>query len=83
MSDEINKAKAAGGVPAIIASVRAVSDEMGLVRGARTSPISSETALTLAMMAGTPPAAFALFISSDINFVLRKFCIDRSGVRCL
>ena len=36
MADEINKAKAAGGVPAIIASVKAVSDEMGLVRGART-----------------------------------------------
>jgi molybdopterin-dependent oxidoreductase alpha subunit len=36
MADEINKAKAAGGVPAIIATVKAVSDEMGLVRGART-----------------------------------------------
>ena len=36
MPDEINKAKAAGGLPAIIATVKAVSDEMGLVRGART-----------------------------------------------
>ena len=36
MADEINKAKVAGGVPAIIATVKAVSDEMGLVRGART-----------------------------------------------
>src|ERR1041384_754292 len=36
MSDEINKAKAAGGVPAIIASVKTVSGEMGLMRGART-----------------------------------------------
>ncbi|HEV8204454.1 MAG TPA: FdhF/YdeP family oxidoreductase [Pyrinomonadaceae bacterium] len=36
MADEINKAKAAGGVPAIIATVKAISDEMGLVRGART-----------------------------------------------
>jgi molybdopterin-dependent oxidoreductase alpha subunit len=36
MADEVNKAKAAGGVPAIIATVKAVSDEMGLVRGART-----------------------------------------------
>ncbi|HEU4933344.1 MAG TPA: FdhF/YdeP family oxidoreductase [Pyrinomonadaceae bacterium] len=36
MADEINKVKAAGGVPSIIAAVKAVSDEMGLVRGART-----------------------------------------------
>jgi molybdopterin-dependent oxidoreductase alpha subunit len=36
MADEINKAKAAGGVPAIIATIKTVSDEMGLVRGART-----------------------------------------------
>ena len=36
MSDEINKAKAAGGVPSIIAAVKTISDEMGLVRGART-----------------------------------------------
>ncbi|HEV8189771.1 MAG TPA: FdhF/YdeP family oxidoreductase [Pyrinomonadaceae bacterium] len=36
MADEVNKAKAAGGVSAIIATVKAVSDEMGLVRGART-----------------------------------------------
>ena len=36
MADEINKAKAAGGVPSIIAAVKAVSDAMGLVRGART-----------------------------------------------
>jgi molybdopterin-dependent oxidoreductase alpha subunit len=36
MSDEVNKAKAAGGVPAIIATVKTISDEMGLVRGVRT-----------------------------------------------
>ncbi len=36
MADEVNKAKAAGGVPAIIATVKTISDEMGLVRGART-----------------------------------------------
>jgi len=39
MADEINKAKVAGGVPAIIATVKAVSDEMGLlameIEGAR------------------------------------------------
>ena len=36
MSDQIKKSKAAGGVPAIIASVKALSEEMGLVRGMRT-----------------------------------------------
>src|SRR6476661_4269065 len=36
MSDEINNAKAAGGVQAIIATVKTISKEMGLVRGART-----------------------------------------------
>ena len=36
MSDQIKKAKAAGGVPAIVAAVRSISDEMGLVRGVRT-----------------------------------------------
>ena len=36
MPDEINKAKAAGGVPSIIAAVKTISDEMGLLRGART-----------------------------------------------
>jgi len=36
MSEEIKKSKAAGGVPAIIASFKALSSEMGLVRGART-----------------------------------------------
>ena len=36
MADEINKAKAAGGIPAIIAAVKAINGEMGLVRGART-----------------------------------------------
>ena len=36
MSDEINKAKAAGGIPAILATLKTVSEEMGLVRGART-----------------------------------------------
>src|SRR5215216_4707958 len=36
MPEEIKKAKAAGGVPAIVAAVRSISDEMGLVRGVRT-----------------------------------------------
>jgi molybdopterin-dependent oxidoreductase alpha subunit len=36
MSDQIKKAKAAGGIPAIVASVKALSGEMGLVRGVRT-----------------------------------------------
>src|SRR5689334_11222092 len=36
MSEEIKKSKAAGGVPAIIASFKALTSEMGLVRGART-----------------------------------------------
>ena len=35
MTDQIKKAKSAGGVPAIIATVNALSEEMGLVRGAR------------------------------------------------
>jgi molybdopterin-dependent oxidoreductase alpha subunit len=36
MSEELKKSKAAGGVPAIIASFKALTSEMGLVRGART-----------------------------------------------
>src|SRR5829696_6161452 len=36
MSDRPKKVKAAGGVPAIIATVKALSDETGLIRGART-----------------------------------------------
>jgi molybdopterin-dependent oxidoreductase alpha subunit len=36
MTDQIKKAKAAGGVPAIVAAVKSISDEMGLIRGART-----------------------------------------------
>jgi len=36
MSEETKKSKAAGGVPAIIASFKALTSEMGLVRGART-----------------------------------------------
>ena len=36
MADQTNKSKAAGGVPAIIATVKTLSDEMGLVRGVRT-----------------------------------------------
>ena len=36
MSDQIKKAKAAGGVPAIVAAVKSISNEMGLVRGVRT-----------------------------------------------
>ncbi len=36
MSDEVKKSEAAGGIPSIVATVRAVSREMGLVRGART-----------------------------------------------
>ena len=36
MSDQIKKAKVAGGVPAIMATLKTVSTEMGLVRGVRT-----------------------------------------------
>ena len=36
MSDQIKKEKVAGGVPAILATIRTLSEEMGLVRGART-----------------------------------------------
>ena len=36
MSDQANKSKAAGGIPAIIATVKTLSEEMGLVRGVRT-----------------------------------------------
>jgi molybdopterin-dependent oxidoreductase alpha subunit len=36
MADQVNKSKAAGGVPAIVATVKTVSEEMGLVRGVRT-----------------------------------------------
>jgi molybdopterin-dependent oxidoreductase alpha subunit len=36
MAEEIKKAKAAGGVPAIVAAVKSISEEMGLVRGVRT-----------------------------------------------
>jgi molybdopterin-dependent oxidoreductase alpha subunit len=36
MSDQPTKAKAAGGVPAIIATLKTLSDETGLVRGMRT-----------------------------------------------
>src|SRR5215218_9817207 len=36
MSEETRKSKAAGGVPAIVATLKAISSEMGLVRGART-----------------------------------------------
>ncbi|HET6851678.1 MAG TPA: FdhF/YdeP family oxidoreductase [Pyrinomonadaceae bacterium] len=36
MSDQPNKAKVAGGVPAIIATVKTLSEETGLVRGIRT-----------------------------------------------
>src|ERR1044071_9801465 len=36
MSDQPKKAKAAGGVPAIIATVKTLSDETGLIRGVRT-----------------------------------------------
>jgi len=36
MSDQTKKVKAAGGVPAIIAAAKTISDEMGLVRGVRT-----------------------------------------------
>jgi molybdopterin-dependent oxidoreductase alpha subunit len=36
MSDQIKKAKAAGGVPSIVAAVKSISAEMGLVRGVRT-----------------------------------------------
>ncbi|HVI73113.1 MAG TPA: molybdopterin-dependent oxidoreductase, partial [Pyrinomonadaceae bacterium] len=36
MSDEIKKANAAGGIPAIAAAVKSISSEMGLIRGVRT-----------------------------------------------
>ncbi|HXQ73244.1 MAG TPA: FdhF/YdeP family oxidoreductase [Pyrinomonadaceae bacterium] len=36
MSDRIKKSKAAGGVPAIVETLKVVSSEMGLVRGVRT-----------------------------------------------
>ena len=36
MSDQINKSKVAGGVPAILETLKALTSEMGLVRGART-----------------------------------------------
>ena len=36
MSNQMKKAKAAGGVPSIVAAVKSISDEMGLVRGVRT-----------------------------------------------
>lgn len=36
MSEEIKKSKAAGGLPAIIETFKAVTSEMGLVRGVRT-----------------------------------------------
>ena len=36
MSERIKKSKAAGGVPAIVETLKVVSSEMGLVRGART-----------------------------------------------
>ena len=36
MSDQIKRARAAGGIPAIVASVKAISRETGLVRGVRT-----------------------------------------------
>jgi len=36
MSDQTKKAQVAGGVPAIIATLKTVSNEMGLVRGVRT-----------------------------------------------
>jgi molybdopterin-dependent oxidoreductase alpha subunit len=36
MSEETKKSKAAGGVPAIVATLKTISSEMGLLRGART-----------------------------------------------
>jgi molybdopterin-dependent oxidoreductase alpha subunit len=36
MSDQMKKAKAAGGVPAIVATIKTLSEETGLVRGVRT-----------------------------------------------
>lgn len=36
MSEEVNKSRAAGGIPAIKATLKALSSEMGLVRGVRT-----------------------------------------------
>jgi molybdopterin-dependent oxidoreductase alpha subunit len=36
MSDQIKRARTAGGIPAIVASVKAISQETGLLRGVRT-----------------------------------------------
>jgi molybdopterin-dependent oxidoreductase alpha subunit len=36
MSEEVNKSRAAGGIPAIRATLKVLSSEMGLVRGVRT-----------------------------------------------
>ena len=36
MSDQMKKASAAGGVPSIVAAIKAISEETGLVRGVRT-----------------------------------------------
>ena len=36
MSEEVNKSKAAGGIPAIKATLKTLSSEMGLIRGVRT-----------------------------------------------
>jgi molybdopterin-dependent oxidoreductase alpha subunit len=36
MSDQMKKARAAGGVPAIVATIKTLSEETGLVRGVRT-----------------------------------------------
>src|SRR5215510_1080256 len=36
MSDQMKKARSAGGVPAILATIHSISEETGLVRGVRT-----------------------------------------------
>jgi molybdopterin-dependent oxidoreductase alpha subunit len=36
MAEQTKKSKAAGGVPAIVATLKSISSEMGLIRGART-----------------------------------------------
>ncbi len=36
MSDQTKKVQAAGGVPAILTTIKTISEEMGLIRGART-----------------------------------------------
>src|SRR5215213_1971624 len=52
------------------------------VRTPRTSPISSEIVLTAVIIAGAPPAAFGIFVSTDYtdytdfaDFKIRVICV--------